>query len=223
MRCPHCSINMSPVKADRAGLRSRNMMWYGNAAEGVVHHRIEEVACPECKGEFIIHVDQVNRDGPQPGYVTTEESNIYVLIPRVSSRPRAPDEVPKPLADLYNEAALILTDSPRASAAMSRRCLQQLLRDVATAPHGTLFAEIEWAVNGANLPSHVTESLHDLRQIGNFGVHPNKSTATGDYLEVEPGEAEWTLDTLDALFDHYFVQPAKTAARKASLQTKLTP
>jgi hypothetical protein len=38
---------------------------------------------------------------------------------------------------------------------------------------------------------------------------------------VEPGEADWTLDTLDALFDHYVVGPARTAARKASLAARL--
>ena len=41
-----------------------------------------------------------------------------------------------------------------------------------------------------------------------MATHPNKSTATDDYLEVVPGEADWTLDVLDDLFDHYFVSPA---------------
>jgi hypothetical protein len=54
-----------------------------------------------------------------------------------------------------------------------------------------------------------------------MAAHPNKSTATGDYLEVEPGEAEWGLDILDGLFDFYFVQPAKTAARKAAFDARL--
>ena len=67
----------------------------------------------------------------------------------------------------------------------------------------------------------MTESLHDLRKIGNFGAHPNKSPATGDDLEVESGEAEWTLDTLDALFGHLFVEPARVPARKAALAAKL--
>jgi hypothetical protein len=70
---------------------------------------------------------------------------------------------------------------------------------------------------------YVTDSLHDLRTIGNMAAHPNKSTATGDYLEVENGEAEWTLDTLDALFGFYFIEPARTAARKAALQARTGP
>jgi len=98
-----------------------------------------------------------------------------------------------------------------------------MMRDEAHAPIGKLFDEIEWALNNANLPHYCTESLHDLRRIGNMAAHPNKSTATGDYMEVEPGEAEWTLDTLDALFGFYFVEPARTAARKAALAAKIGP
>jgi hypothetical protein len=116
---------------------------------------------------------------------------------------------------------LILADSPRASAALSRRCLQQLLRNEAGAPPSDLYHEIEWAIKNAGLPSHAADSLHSLRDIGNMAAHPNKSTATGDYLDVEPGEADWMLDTLDALFNFYFVGPAKIAARQAALAAKL--
>jgi hypothetical protein len=41
----------------------------------------------------------------------------------------APIEVPKEFADDYNEACLILEDSPKSSAALSRRCLQHILRE----------------------------------------------------------------------------------------------
>ena len=48
-----------------------------------------------------------------------------------------------------------------------------------------------------------------------------KSTSTGTIVEVEPGEAEWTLDVIESLLDFYFVQPALTAKRKAELNKKL--
>jgi hypothetical protein len=40
-------------------------------------------------------------------------------------------------------------------------------------------------------------------------------------LPVEAGEAEWNLDVLEALFDFYFVQPAKLQQRKDALNQKL--
>ena len=44
---------------------------------------------------------------------------------------------------------------------------------------------------------------------------------TGAVVDVEPGEAEWNLDVLESLFDFYFVEPTKTAKRKAELNKKL--
>ena len=40
-------------------------------------------------------------------------------------------------------------------------------------------------------------------------------------VDVEPGEAEWTLDVVESLFDFYFVRPAQLAARKAEINKKL--
>jgi len=38
---------------------------------------------------------------------------------------------------------------------------------------------------------------------------------------VEPGEAEWNLDTLEALFDYYFVQPSVIRRKKDALKQEL--
>lgn len=147
-------------------------------------------------------------------------TGTMMLYPRAPMRPLAP-EVPEPYAGLFNEAALTLPDSPRASAALSRRCLQQLLRQEAKVPPGKLYDEIEHVLANRLLPSHLNDGLHGLRELGNMAAHPMKNSATGDVVEVEPGEAEWTLDILEGLFDFYFVEPAKTAARKAALDAKL--
>jgi hypothetical protein len=72
------------------------------------------------------------------------------------------------------------------------------------------------------LPSHIEESLGAVRNIGNFAAHPIKSKSTGEIVPVEPGEAEWNLDTLELLFDFYFVAPAKTKARRDALNKKLS-
>jgi Domain of unknown function (DUF4145) len=84
-----------------------------------------------------------------------------------------------------------------------------------------LYAEIEEVISSGKLPSHPSEMLHAVRVTGNFVAHPTKSTNSGEIIEVEPDEAEWNLDTLEALFDFYVVQPARTAAKKAALNAKL--
>lgn len=213
MRCPFCTIAMSPVSQRMGGT-----MFYNSPGQQA---RVEAVSCPECSGIFLTHTRIVFRDGPEPGTATQVEADQFILWPRVSSRPPISPDVPEQYASLALEAGLILADSPRASAALSRRCLQQLLRNEAKAPPGKLYHEIEWALANAGLPSRATRSLHSLREIGNMATHPNKGADTDEYIEVAPGEADWTLDVLDDLFDHYFVGPALEATRKAALASKL--
>lgn len=60
-----------------------------------------------------------------------------------------------------------------------------------------------------------------VRNVGNFAAHPIKSKQTGDIVPVEPGEAEATLAIVEALFDFFFVAPAKQAARLTAYNQKL--
>jgi hypothetical protein len=48
-----------------------------------------------------------------------------------------------------------------------------------------------------------------------------KSKETGLIVEVEPGEAEWQLDTLEGLFDFYIVQPKIVEEKRVALDKKL--
>ena len=60
-----------------------------------------------------------------------------------------------------------------------------------------------------------------VRNIGNFAAHPNKSLHTGEIVDVEPLEAEWCLETLEILFDHYFVRPTEIRRRQEAINDKL--
>jgi len=142
--------------------------------------------------------------------------------PKVAGRPPIPIGVPGKYAEDYKEACLVLADSAKASAALSRRCLQLLLRDEAKVKHQDLFKEIQELLDRGTLPSHIADSVDAVRNIGNFGAHPIKSQSTGEIVPVEPGEAEWNLDVLESLFDFYFVSPARTKARKDALNKKLS-
>lgn len=113
----------------------------------------------------------------------------------------------------------MLADSPKASAALSRRCLQMILKDKGGAKTKNLADQIDEVV--PNVPSHIAADLHAVRNIGNFAAHPLKSSNTGEIVEIEDEEAEWNLDVLELLFDFYFVQPAISARRKAALNRKL--
>jgi len=144
----------------------------------------------------------------------------FMAYPQKHTRP-VPAEVSEPYRQDYIEACRVLDDSAKASAALSRRNLQAVLRDQAGTKSKDLFDQIEEVVNSGRVPSHIAEDLHAVRNIGNFAAHTTKSTTTGAIVDVEAGEAEWNLDVLDLLFDFYFVQPAVSAKRKAELNKKL--
>ncbi len=144
-----------------------------------------------------------------------------MVRPKGVSRAPVPVEVPSDIVDDYEEACLVLSDSPKASAALSRRCLQNLLRKAAGVTPGNLIGEIQQVLDSGKLPSSIAENIDAVRNIGNFAAHPSKSNSTGEIVPVEPHEAEWNLDVLELLFDFYFVEPARARARRDALNKKL--
>jgi hypothetical protein len=144
-----------------------------------------------------------------------------MIYPRGASRAPVPPEVPKKYADDYIEGCLVLADSPKASAALSRRCLQHLIREELKVKERDLFQEIQVVIDKALLPSYILDSIDAIRSVGNFAAHPIKSQSTGEIVEVEPNEAEWNLDVLETMFEHMFVLPAANKRKREALDAKL--
>lgn len=206
LHCPYCLVtfNDRPVQLS-----------IGTDVDGLwmMIHR----TCPTCK-HLLIFLAQGHIDNH--AYIPDAGSAILVK-PRVSGRPPCPPEVPEPIRQDYTEACVVLSVSPRASAALSRRCLQHVLRDAASVRTGNLVQEIQQVIDSGTLPSYLTENLNAIRAIGNFSAHPDKSESSGEVISVEPGEAEWNLDVLEGLFDFYYVQPAINQRKKDALNEKL--
>lgn len=179
--------------------------------------------CPACQ-RLVLYLEngagQINQQTQLPFVIPVVKKSLLVW-PKGLSRASIPPEVPTAIAEDYKEACLVLSDSPKASAALGRRCLQNLLRLAAGVKPGDLSKEIDQVLSSGRLPTEIAENIDAIRNIGNFAAHPNKSAATGEVVPVEPDEAEWTLDVLESLFDFYFVQPARAKAKRDALNKKL--
>jgi hypothetical protein len=215
MKCPHCTVTFHDAP---------QQLFVGTDKEG--NWAIVKRTCPAC-GKLVLHLQSgaalqtVQRGGsPTPVGIANVTSESLVR-PKGSARPPCPTEVPPYLREDYLEACVVLSDSPKASAALGRRCLQSLLREHVKVKKGDLYTEIQEVLDSGKLPSDLAESIDAIRNIGNFAAHPMKSTQSGLILDVEPGEAEWTLDVLEGLFDFYFVRPAETQRRKDAFNKKL--
>lgn len=140
------------------------------------------------------------------------------VYPIRSDHGLAPDGTPRHIAKGYEEAARVLPLSPSAAAALARRSLQMILRDVFHVPHGSLKSEIEAAKD--RLPSWAIEGLDNLRVLGNFALHPSKDNLTGDVVEIEPNEAELTVSLVEGLLQNQFSGHAAAVTLAAILSAK---
>ena len=69
-------------------------------------------------------------------------------------------------------------------------------------------------------PSHVTGDLDTCVRLQIFQAHTQKDEL-GNIVDVEPGEAEWTLEVVDTLFDYFIVGPEKDKERRAKFDKKI--
>lgn len=212
MKCPHCLVHFHDKPSFEYVTSDPDAQW------GIVW-----VTCSACKRLVLFTVQGTGVQTNQYSTVTglTGARQPVQVYPKGTARTAVPADVPEAIAEDYREAALVLVDSPKASAALSRRCLQHLLRTAAKVKPDDLAKEIQQVLDSKALPTHLAESIDAIRNIGNFSAHPLKSSATGEILPVEPHEAEWNLEVLESLFDFYYVQPALLARKRAALDAKL--
>lgn len=208
-KCPHClhDVYFNDARVGTpasAGYFTQGQVACRSDLETVIVHFL---ICPNCQ-----HV--VARSSVTSGDKTEER----LVWPPTTLR-LVPPEVPEHIKNDYCEAAEVLQISPKASAALSRRCLQTVLTEAGGAKSKDLSSQIDEVI--PSLPTHLAESIDAIRVAGNFAAHPIKSKSSGEIVEVESGEAESNLDVLDGLFDFYYVQPERTKQRKSALNQKL--
>jgi hypothetical protein len=139
MKCPNCIIEINP--------RFHETL-LGSDDQG--YWSIFTMTCPNPKCKKLII--ELALGEPLEAYMRDiiGIQNIKYRItvnPLTSSRPPIPKEVDEKFASDYKEACLVLTFSPKASAAMSRRCLQNILREKAGIKKGDLSTEIQQVID----------------------------------------------------------------------------
>ena len=204
MKCPHCLVEYHDQAKRISLLEDIEGRW------GIISR-----TCPSCN-RAIFWLTLIEEGKP-----FHSERDVSLVWPRASNRSPVPPQVPREFAEDYQEACLVLADSPKASAALSRRCLQQILREKSGVKHRNLRSEIQEVLDSNSLPSDIAESIDLIRNIGNFAAHPTKSESSGEIVPVEPGEAEWCLDVIEMLYEFYFVMPDNNKKKREAINRKL--
>src|SRR5262249_19007780 len=141
----------------------------------------------------------------QPGPPQLQLINIrrFRVHPPNTFRKPTPAEVTGDIKEDYEEACRVLPISPKASAALSRRCLQAILRGQGYSQRD-LAQQIDAVLHETDptksIPTGLRQTVDAIRNFGNFSAHPVTDQSTLQVISVEPGEAEWCLDILDEMF-----------------------
>jgi hypothetical protein len=155
-------------------------------------------------------------------FVLQELIGRWRLLPPSFAKPQ-PEYIPKPIRDDYNEACAIRDLSPKASATITRRCLQGMIRDFCGISKKFLFDEINELrarVNEGRAPPGVqidqVEAIDHVRGIGNIGAHMGADINV--IVDVDPDEAQTLIELVELLFAEWYVARQGRAERMEKLK-----
>lgn len=198
--CPFCNrhatITDSNTKASSLDFNIGNK-------HGLQTVEVYVIVCPnpDCR-EYTLAVilREYACDTSKSGWRDKGTSRTWKLIPQAEVKV-FPPFIPAPILDDYKEACLIRDLSPKASATLSRRCLQGMIRDFWGIKERTLFNEIE-AIRDKVDP--VTWAAIDaVRKIGNIGAHMEEDINL--IVDVEPREAGLLIGLIETLLNDWYI------------------
>lgn len=153
--------------------------------------KIQSMNCPNCHK---VSIDIVG--------VGSQFPNRIMHFNPISLAKVYPDYIPQAIRSDYEEAHAILNLSPKASATLSRRCLQGMIRDFWGISKARLVDEID-ALKEYVDPS--TKNVLDaLRKLGNIGAHPEKDINL--IVDIEPKEAHKLLKFIELLMQKWYIE-----------------
>lgn len=157
--------------------------------------RLSYYHCPSCKKYSLEVIGKGSK-----------LSEIDLRVLPFGKAKELPDYIPKGIKEDYKEACLIKNLSPKASATLSRRCLQGMIRDYWEIKDGTLYKEINQLED--KVPAVQWKVIHAVRQIGNIGAHMEKNI--DKIVDIEPMEAEKLIELIEFLINQWYVNRYET-------------
>ena len=167
--CPFCDKGSIVTDANYY----EGKIWFSTAnAHGNRMVQVQFIVCPNPKcREFTLVASMFPYQSKGAGPAVGGCLNYWPLIPPSTAKV-FPNYIPKPILDDYVEACLVRNLSPKASATLSRRCLQGMIRDFWKIQKARLIDEI------MELKSRVDpltwDAIDAVRSVGNIGAHMEK-------------------------------------------------
>lgn len=194
--CPYCNRNCTLGEDDIKFCE--NNIWLSQDHGWILgNYKFRICPNPECRKLSITgHIFKSSSNA-----TTSEVLFKWQLVPEANAKP-FPEYIPKQLRDDYFEACLIKEKSAKASATLSRRCLQGIIRDFWGVKKKSLFEEI--AALEAQVDATTWEALDSVRKVGNIGAHMEKDVNI--IIDVDPEEAGLLIWLIETLFEEWYIE-----------------
>ena len=193
--CPYCNRACTLQDSDIKYLSDEV---YLSDDHGRVYGNIQFKICPnpECR-----QISIASRIWEWAGSKTGKMLHEWFLVPESNAKP-FPDYIPLQLREDYQEACLIKYKSSKASATLSRRCLQGIIRDFWGIKKGRLFDEI--AELEEKVDAKTWQAIDSVRHVGNIGAHMEKDVNL--IIDVDPEEAALLIWLIETLFEEWYIE-----------------
>lgn len=197
--CPFCS-QPATITENSIHNDSTNMTIDNAHGQKMLYTKFIICPNPKCK-EYTLSLQLFNSKWEKTSNRIIGRVDDWNLIPPSQAKVY-PEYVPQAIRDDYKEACLIKDLSPKASATLSRRCLQGMIRDF-------------WKVKGVNLKEEIEkikdkvdlltwEAIDVVRSIGNIGAHMEKDIDL--IIDVDPDEAALLIELIETLIKEWYIQ-----------------
>ena len=209
-KCPHCGH--AQIVTDATYNQVEVSIYNELSKHGLIGGRVTTIVCSneDCKeislGFALCNATNNAQFGRR---LTGKPLYFWSLLPESSAKPQ-PGYIPEPIAKDYREACGVLDKSPNASATLSRRCLQGMIRDFCKIEKNTLKEQIDRlkeTVDKGHAPRGVSHDTMDaidaVRKFGNIGAHMAKDINL--MIDVDSGEAKALIRLIEILFEEWYV------------------
>jgi len=195
--CPYCNRACTLQDSDVKYLSGND---YLSKDHGHVYGNIQFKICPNPKCRQVTIASRVWEWIPGKNEIG-KLIHEWFLVPETDAKP-FPDYIPRQLRDDYQEACLIKSKSPKASATLARRCLQGMIRDFWAIKKGRLIDEIEELE--AKVDPKTWQAIDSVRHVGNIGAHMEKDVNL--IIDVDPDEAALLIWLIETLFEEWYIE-----------------
>lgn len=206
--CPFCNH----LSTDEAIVKGSSKHELAKTYADTVRVELKSFLCPnpDCK-QYVLEAStfKVIYSGMLTNFKPLEH---WILRPQGMVKP-FPTYIPLAILNDYKEACLIKDLSPKASATLSRRCLQGMIRDFWGVKEKNLFEEIN-AIKD-EVPTEVWDAIDAIRQIGNIGAHMEKDINL--IIDVNTDEADLLIQLIETLLKDWYIERDQRKQRTAAI------